>query len=152
MTVFIIQVKLLFTCPKVLSLKQIKQEFSEPLIYFISRDTMSNQPTPQVSVSQAFYYCFVFVGKKKYVFRSLAHFLIGLFVFFDIEPRSLRIFSPILWLVFSFCLLVSFAIQKLLSLIRFQFTFVFISITLRDGQKKIFAVIYIKECSAYVFL
>ena len=48
---------------------------------------------------------------------------------------------------------VSFAVQKLLSLIRSHlFIFVFISIALGDGSKKDIAVIYIKECSAHVFL
>ena len=48
----------------------------------------------------------------------------------------LQIFSPILWVVFLF--VVPFALQKLLSLITSHlFIFVFISITLRDGSKKI---------------
>ena len=49
--------------------------------------------------------------------------------------------------------MVSFAVQKLLRLIRFHlFIFVFISITLGDESKKNIAVIYVKQCSAYVFL
>ena len=49
--------------------------------------------------------------------------------------------------------MVSFAVQKLLSLTRFNlFIFVFISITLGDGSKKNIAAIYVKECSAYIFL
>ena len=52
-----------------------------------------------------------------------------------------------------FCRLPSwFAVQKLLSLIRSRlFIFTFISFTLGDIQKNI-AMIYVKECSAYVFL
>ena len=46
-------------------------------------------------------------------------------------------FSPSLKVVFSFCLWVSSAVQKLLSLISSHlFTFVFISITLGDRSKK----------------
>ena len=49
--------------------------------------------------------------------------------------------------------MVSFAVQKLLSLIRSHlFIFVFTFITLGGGSKKDIAVIYVKECSAYVFL
>ena len=43
--------------------------------------------------------------------------------------------------------------QKHLCLIRSHlFIFVFIFITLGDGSKKVIAVIYFKEYSAYVFL
>ena len=49
--------------------------------------------------------------------------------------------------------MVSFAVRKLLSFIRsHSFIFVFISITLGGGSKKYLAVIYVKECSSYVFL
>ena len=48
---------------------------------------------------------------------------------------------------------VAFAVQKLLSLIRSHlFIFAFISFTLGDGSKKNIAAIYVKECSAYIFL
>ena len=54
----------------------------------------------------------------------------------------------------SFCLsIVSFTVQKLLSLIRSHlFIFAFISFTLGDRSPKNIAAIYVKECSAYVFL
>ena len=49
--------------------------------------------------------------------------------------------------------MVSFAMQKLLSLIRSHlFIFAVISVTLGDGFKKITALIHVKECCAYVFL
>ena len=49
--------------------------------------------------------------------------------------------------------MVSFAVQKILSFTRSHlFIFVFISISLGGGSKKNFAVIYVIECSAYVFL
>ena len=49
--------------------------------------------------------------------------------------------------------MVSFAVQKLLSFTRSHlFIFVFISITLGGVSKKDLAVIYVKECSSYVFL
>ena len=50
-------------------------------------------------------------------------------------------------------LMVSFAMQKLLSFIKSHlFIFVFIFITLGGGSKKDLAAIYVKESSAYVFL
>ena len=83
---------------------------------------------------------------KKCLFRSFSYFLIGLFVFLvlscmsclyilKINPLSAVPFA----VIFSYsevCLFtlltVSFAVQKLLSLVRSHlFTFVFISITLR---------------------
>ena len=50
-------------------------------------------------------------------------------------------------------LIISFVEQKLLSLIRSHlFIFVFISIILGGGVIEDLAVIYVRECSAYVFL
>ena len=49
--------------------------------------------------------------------------------------------------------MVSFAVQKLLSLIRSHlFVFVSVFITIRSGLKKDIPVIYIREYSAYIFL
>ena len=86
---------------------------------------------------------------EKYLFRSFPHFLIGLFAFLvlscmrclyilEINPLSIFFicyyFLPFWGLSFHL-LIVSFAVQKLLSLIRSHlFTFVFISLTLGGGS------------------
>ena len=86
---------------------------------------------------------------EKCLFKSFFHFWIGLFVFLvlscmsclyilEINPLSVIslaiIFSHSEGCLFTL-LIVSFAVQKLLSLIRFLlFTFVFISITLGGGS------------------
>ena len=86
---------------------------------------------------------------EKCLFRSFPHCLIGLFVFLafscmsclyilEINPLSVVYFAIILshseGCLFTL-LIVSFAMQKLLSLIRSHlFTFVFISITLGGGS------------------
>ena len=86
---------------------------------------------------------------EKCLFRSFSHFSIGLFVFLalscmsclyilEINPLSVVsfviIFSHSEGYLFTL-LIVSFAVQKLLSLIRSHlFTFVFISITLGGGS------------------
>ena len=90
---------------------------------------------------------------EKCLFKSFSHFLIGLFVFLTLSCMSCLCILEINPLsVVSFAifpshsegcrftlLIVSFAVQKLLSLIRsYLFTFVFISITLEGGSYWIF--------------
>ena len=86
---------------------------------------------------------------KKCLFRSFSHFLIGLFAFLvlscmsylyilEINPLSVVsfviIFSHLEGCLFTL-LIVCFAVQKLLSLIRYHlFTFVFIPNTLGGGS------------------
>ena len=86
---------------------------------------------------------------EKCLFWSFYHFLIGLFVFLvlsymrclyilEINPLSVVSFTTIFFhsegCLFTL-LIVSFAVQKLLSLIRSHlFTFVFISVTLGGGS------------------
>ena len=86
---------------------------------------------------------------EKCLFSSFPHCLIGLFVFLvlscmsclyilEINPLSVVLFA-IIFSNFEDChftfLIVSFAVQKLLSLIRSPFfTFAFISISLGDGS------------------
>ena len=85
---------------------------------------------------------------EKCLFRLFSHCLIGLFVFLELSCMSCLFILEINPLSVSFAiifshsegflftlLIVSFAVQKLLSLIRSHlFTFVFISITLGDGS------------------
>ena len=86
---------------------------------------------------------------EKCLFSSLAHFLIGSFIFLELSWRScLYIFEISCLLVASFAIIfshsegclfsllrVSFVVQKLLSLFRsYLFIFSFISITLGAGS------------------
>ena len=100
---------------------------------------------------------------EKFLFRSLAHFLIGLFVFLVLsfmsclcilEINSLSVvFFAIIFSHPEGCLftlfVVSFAVQKLLSLIRFC------SVYFRYYRRWVIedlALIYVIRCSVYVFL
>ena len=99
---------------------------------------------------------------EKYLFKSFSDFLIGLFVFLALSYISCLYFLEINYLsIVSFAiifshsegclfslLIVSFAVQKLLSLIRSHlFTFVFISVYSRRWVIEDLALIYVIECS-----
>ena len=104
---------------------------------------------------------------EKCLFSSLAYFLIGSFIFLELSCRScLYIFEinslsvALVAIIFSHSegclftwLIVSFVVQKLLSLIR-SHLFIFCFYFHYSGRWIIedLAVIYVKECSAYVFL
>ena len=104
---------------------------------------------------------------EKCLFGSLAHFLIGSFIFlelscrrclyiFKINPLSVALFA----IIFSqsegclfTLLIVSFAVQKLFSLIRSHlFILAFIFITTGRWVIEDPAVIYVGECFVYVLL
>ena len=86
------------------------------------------------------FFCFI-LSHINYKFWRLIHF----------QSHYLTIPSPSLQVVFIL-FMIFFAVQNVLSLIRFHlFIFVFISITIEDGSKKILLQ-FVKECSAYVFL
>ena len=102
---------------------------------------------------------------EKCLLRSFAHFLIRFFLILscmsclyilDINPLLVisfaNIFSHSVDCLFILSV-VSFAVQKLLSLIRSHlFIFPFVSFALGDRSKKNIAMIYVKECSTCVLV
>ena len=103
---------------------------------------------------------------EKCIYRTSVQILIGLFVFLPLSCMSclyILEINPLLVAAFANifshsagCIFVlftiSFAVQKLLSLIRSHlFIFLFIPITVGDGSKKTL-LRFMSECPAYVFL
>ena len=74
----------------------------------------------------------------------------------DIKPLSVTLFGNIFShsIKYHFVLsLVSLAVQMLLSLFRYHlFTLASISFAFQEEPRKMISEIYVKECSAYVFL
>ena len=103
---------------------------------------------------------------EKHLFRSFPHFLIGLFVFlvlscmsclYILEINSLSVVSFAIFSHSEGCLftllIVSFVVQNLSSLIRSHlFTFVLNFHYSKRWVIEDLALIYVIECSAYVFL
>ena len=97
------------------------------------------------------------------VYLDLPIFYIGLFAFLILSCMSclyileINLFQNIFFQAIAclfFLFIVSFAVQKLLSLLRWHLFFVFVfylNYSRRQMQKDI-AAIYVKECSTYVFL
>ena len=103
---------------------------------------------------------------EKCLFRSFSYFWIGLFVFlalscmsclYILEMNTLSVSFAIIFSHSEGCLftllIVFFAVQKLLSLIRSHFfTFVFTCYSRRWVVIEDLALIYVIECSASIFL
>ena len=108
----------------------------------------------------------IYVSLEKGLLKSYPHFLIGLFVFLvltcisclyilEINPLSVVPFA-IIFSHYDGCFftlfIVSFAVQMLLSLIRSHLFICFYFCSSRRWVIEDLAVIYVIECSAYVFL
>ena len=109
----------------------------------------------------------IYVSLEKGLLKSYPHFLIGLFVFLalscmsclyalEINPLSVASFAIIFFHSEGFLftlLIVSFAVEKLLSLIRSHFFyFCFYFHYSRRWVIEDLALIYVIKCSAYIFL
>ena len=102
---------------------------------------------------------------EKCLFSSLAHFLIGLFLFLELSCRSCLyieinslsvasfaiIFSHSEGCLFTL-LIVFFVVQKLLILIRSHLFILFLLSFLWEVDHREFCVNYVRECFAYVIL
>ena len=154
----------LHVCVCVLTMGILWQIWAAPYTHPVVAQTtlqslwaVSAQPTPVLSPS--FVCC-----SPCFSTQPLCH---GLFVFLMLSYRSClymldinrlsvisfaNIFSHLVGCLFV-SLMVSFAVQKLLSLIRSHlFVFAFISFVLGDRFKKMLLQFYVKECSACIFL